>query len=621
VCGIVGFLGDPTGIDRGSFLDAVAHRGPDGRGVFEAVAPGGVFWLGHTRLAIVDLSPTGNQPMSTEDGSLTLAFNGEIYNHRELRTELEGRGQRFRGTSDTEVVLRLFAEMGEKALDRLRGMFAIALWDARAKELLLVRDPFGIKPLYYTDAPTRISFASEVRALLRSGAAKPRLDTEGLESYLAFGCAVEPLTLVRDVRAVPPGGWVRRSAGESTARTGRPTPRSNGDIPKTYEAAVEALIPVFRRAVRQHLIADVPLGVLLSGGIDSGALVTTASREGQPPSTFTVGFEADEVTRNEARTAADTASRFGAKHQLVWVSDVVEANVSEVTTALDQPSIDGVNTYLVCKAVRNAGIKVALSGLGADEIFLGYQNRRRFDWLSAVAGSTLHKAVRSVARVGERLLPDYAMGLQKAVGLMETAGTTADVYAALRGLFAPAAQRALLGREVARPGRFVTVPEGPHSDGAALLSGLEIGNYLTNMLLRDSDAMSMRHGLELRVPFLDRELVEGVVALPMAFKLGDGRRKALLLDVIGRDLPESVLSDSKRGFVLPFHRWLRNELRPALEETLGSPSAAEALGLRSEVVARIWRRMVDGQGGPSYWTRPWGLHVLIQWAKANRVSP
>jgi asparagine synthase (glutamine-hydrolysing) len=624
VCGICGFLGRPDGIDTRAMLTGLVHRGPDAEGEFRRDTQDGQVYLGHRRLSIIDLSPTGAQPMSTPDGVHTVAYNGEIYNYQALRQELSRRGYQFRGTSDTEVLLYLLREEGVSGLDRLRGMFAISFWDAERRELLLARDPFGIKPLYYVDTAERLVFASEVRALLEGRAAAPRLDPTAVESYLAFGCVMRPHTIIRGIECLAPGGMIQRRVGDRACRVGchYTFPAARVPQPGTYEEAVERTSATLRRVVGEHMVADVPVGILLSGGIDSSGLVATLRGQDREIDTFSVVFSGEDESLSERAYSSAVARQFGTRHHEVPVRRGVVDAIGEALANQDQPSIDGFNTYVVCKAVRHAGVTVVLSGQGADESFLGYGNHTRFELLLRAGQLLRLPGVQlGFSRLARLPWPAASYPIQKYLAFLGTRGSLGDAYAALRGLFSQPRIEALLGRAIETTARFVNAPPSlaDGTDAPSRLSHLERGNYLCEMLLRDGDVMSMAHGLEMRVPYLDRDLVEEVVSLPAKIKLHEGRQKPVLVDSIRPALPRLVVERRKSGFVLPFARWLRHELRGEMTDTLADASALAAVGLEAAAVRELWQTFLGGPAS-SGWTRPWALFVLARWAQAMRVS-
>ncbi|MEO7332244.1 MAG: asparagine synthase (glutamine-hydrolyzing), partial [Minicystis sp.] len=375
MCGIYGYVGEEASLASPEALEkaiqALWHRGPDDRGTFRETRGDRVVGLAHTRLAIIDLSPSGHQPMLTEDGRYALVYNGEIYNHASIRGELSSLGERFHGSSDTEVLLKAYVRWGKRCLDRLRGMFAFAVWDNVEQRLFLARDRLGIKPLYYTERGRGLAFASEVRTLMATSAAARRLSAPAVASYFAFGAVSGPAAILEGVQALPPAHLLEMDA-RGNIHVERywelPLEPSPG---ATFLDEVRQIQPILQEAVRLRLIADVPVGIFLSGGIDSSVLTALASVPGGAPvHTFTVTF--DEARYSEAPYAAEVARLYRCSHQQVHLSAARAAQeISGALEALDQPSSDGVNTWFVSKAARAAGLSVALSGLGGDELFAG----------------------------------------------------------------------------------------------------------------------------------------------------------------------------------------------------------------------------------------------------------
>lgn len=638
MCGIFGFLATGARAEearRRGLLDealaAIDHRGPDDRGVFEAiVARSGALGvhcaLAHTRLAIVDLSPTGRQPMSTEDGRLTLIYNGEIYNHRDLRRELEALGDRFRGTSDTEVILRAFARFGPSALARLRGMFALALFDAEAGSLLLARDRLGIKPLYYTASDGALAFASEIRVLLRTGLAERKLSPWALDSFLAFGSVAEPATFIDGVRALPPGAVLELREGVYTIRSYWDL--SIAPEETTFDAAVESVRPILRDAVSRMLIADVPVGVFLSGGVDSSALVALAAAASTSPvHTFTVTF--DELEYSEASFAAEVARRFGCDHHQVHLPAAeAAASIDAAVAALDQPSADGINTYFVSRAAREAGLAVALSGLGADEIFAGYGRFRHFgDMLSAARAASFAAPLAGAVlkRLGAH--PGAPLAAQKLALGLSSRGEPEAMYAAVRTMFTESQRRALIAPglvdDVMRASAYAPACVAPDAPGASdpvnVFSAFELSNYVRNTLLRDTDVMSMAHALEVRVPFLDHELVERVLRVPGRLKVRRGTTKPLLAAAVP-GIDQAALRRPKMGFTLPFDAWFRGPLRGWMEGVL-LDGPTRRLGILSPpAVEALWRSFLR-PGRPVSHARVWSLAALSAYCEANQIRP
>jgi len=638
MCGICGVIGEPRGelaeSRLRSMLAGMIHRGPDDEGVLSE--PGAA--LGMRRLSIIDLAG-GHQPVFNEDGRVGVVFNGEIYNFEQLRASLEKSGHRFRTRSDTEVIVHAYEEWGEQCVRHFRGMFAFAVWDGRAglaeARVLLARDHLGIKPLYYAIADGALLFSSEVRSLLASGAVARRLSRESVEAYLLFGSVVEPMTMVQGVLSLPPGHLLTVSCREAhkckpvsywdLARAAGDLRR--GNLPGTLPEAAQAARPLLEEAVRSHLIADVPLGLFLSSGLDSTALVALASRERRNLHTFTIVFPEQEFS--ESAIARRTAERFGAEHRelLVSAEDMV-ARLPQAVGALDQPSMDGINTYFVSWAATQAGLKVALSGLGGDEVFGGYPTFRTTPRVATAAGLARKLPISLRRMMAESLVAfgrndrrsSRTDALRKFGAVWTGPDSLPHPYFFTRLLFTPDQVDVLVGarKNASQPAWRATLERlaagARELGGDAAVSSLEMRSYMLNTLLRDTDAMSMHHSLEVRVPLLDHPLVEFVTALPDAARRGNGLPKALLAEALGTLLPREVIDQPKRTFTFPWRRWLRGPLGLEVAMRLGSisPSLAEVLG-RDEVHS-VWRSFLMGRAG---WARPWSLFVLNEWVRSH----
>lgn len=624
MCGIFGVVtrsqAEASRLDPEAARRALAHRGPDDSGRFDGEAAGAHCTLVHTRLSIIDLSPGGHQPMPSGDGRYQVVFNGELYNHAEVRRELEARGVRFRSSSDTEVLVEAYARWGAAAIDRFRGMFAFAIWDTRLGTLFVARDRLGIKPLYLAELRGGgLAFASELRALLAAGAAPRKLSRAGLRSYLSWGSVAEPLTMIEGVRTLLPGTYATWQGGDLREKSYwqlRPGPT----VELTFDEAVERVRPVLREAVKLRLVSDVPVGVFLSGGIDSSVLATLASQaSGGRVQAFTVAFEERELS--EAEHAAELARELGCPHHVLLLrhDGTLESEVAEAFSALDQPSADGVNTYVVSKAVRGAGVKVALSGLGGDELFAGYGYFRQFSRALRVAGSLPRATQRWLAdpRLARVLGPRASQAAK--LGAMLGAGSAVNgTYVGMRSMFTPPQVDALLGQRSRQDrGGETTIVPGVYAAGDPLnlYSALELSNYLRNTLLRDADAMSMAHGLEIRVPLLDHRLLEAVLPLAGSVKLSSTANKPLLSACVP-ELPASVHLRPKRGFLLPFEAWLRGPLRDMVDREL---QGAELLGVgfSAQALARV-RAGLDARE-VSY-ARVLCLCALSSWLRGQRVA-
>ena len=630
MCGIFGILSREGDVSRDVLARAqkcLAHRGPDDSGavVIDGSVVPSQLGFAHTRLSIIDLSPLGHQPMQDPVTGNWIVFNGEIYNFRELRKELESAGVAFKSHSDTEVILAAYRVWGESCLARLGGMFAFALWDAPRKRLLLARDPMGIKPLYYHQSKQNFIFASEVRTLLQTGLVPRKLDPTGVLSYLAFGSVYEPWTIVEGVMAVPPGHVLTVENGSLSSREYwnplQASSRTESDASSGNGIATAGQLPaILRDAVLSHLVSDVPVGVFLSGGIDSSALVAVLSHNGVRANTFSLVFQEEEF--NEGQYSREIARRFGTEHHEIPVSQQdTLAVLPEGLCAMDQPTIDGINTYLVSAKTRAAGMKVALTGLGADEMFAGYSNfrrvpkmeafSRRFGRLPRLARRPLSTSVAMFAGTGDlsRKLAELATGHDSIV----------HPYFLVRTLFGAAEREVLAGEGFGDSERALegvlreSIARSSILDPVNRVSYLESHFYMRNTLLRDSDSMSMAHGLELRVPYLDRPLVEACFRIPGSKKLQGDLPKSLLLASLGVELPREIVNRRKRGFTLPFERWLRGEMRPVVEDAL-LKSNWDQTSISASAVRGVWNRFLAGE---TSWSRPWSLFVLKRWCEHN----
>jgi len=637
MCGIFGVIARNARIPDGVLeraTQSLAHRGPDDSGTIllrdSAPAPLEI-GLGNRRLAILDLSPLAHQPMHDAETGNWIVYNGEIYNFRDIRNELEQTGTNFVSQSDTEVVLKAYARWGEKCLAKFRGMFAFALWDARQHRLFIARDPMGIKPLYYAQAGSHFLFASEVRTLRGTGLLQPRIDPAALINYLTFGSVYDPLTLIEGVRALPPGdtltwenGSLRQTSYwdlvDNSAEAGQPSGALCAENPLQ---AAERLQPMLEEAVHLQLVSDVPVGVFLSGGIDSSALVSILSRSGVTPSTFSIVFR--EADFSEAQHSRAIAARFHTDHHEINVSQTdVLAAIPDALRAMDLPTIDGINTYFVSRETRRAGVKVALSGLGGDEVFAGYSSFRSVPRMERFAQfwKQVPGGVRSpVASAFAALAPANDQN-RKLASLASDNGRVLHPYFLSRMLFMPSQRDLLLRDSVGRSTEMATESQRERLQNARALdainrvSYLESRCYMLNTLLRDADSMSMSQGLEVRVPLIDHQLAKAVLALPGEWKL-NGAPKKLLVAAMAGSLPGEIVHRPKRGFTLPFEHWMRQELRSEVEPVLAKKRiSAGPLGelLVADRVEQIWNDFLCGE---TSWSRPWSLYILQGWCELH----
>ncbi len=633
MCGICGVIGiesreasEPI-VRR--MMAAMLHRGPDEEGIL--LAP--PIAAGMRRLSIVDL-PGGSQPVWNEAGTLAIVYNGEVYNFRELRAELESAGHRFRTRSDTEVVVHAYEAWGERCVERLHGMFAFAIVEmpqgraGRPSRVFLARDRMGIKPLYYALVGGKLVFSSEVRAILASGLVPARISPAAIPGYLLFGSVCEPQTLIDGVSSLPPGHSMSVTAEVPTAM---PAPVRYWDAPPPvaeYQATpAKTTRALLEKAVESHLIADVPVGVFLSSGLDSTAIAALASRARAGIHTFTVAFADADAEFSEAEIASRTAARLKTDHCQLTLSDQeVLSRLDEAISGFDQPSMDGINTYFVSWAARQAGLKVALSGLGSDELFGGYGT---FDSTPKVARAVamarwLPSPVRGfIAGVLARTSiggasPDAS---RKALAAVRWPNALPHPYFFTRLLFAPESIASALSEKFAT---WKNSLSWRHlSDSAArtrsmdtftAVSWLELRSYMLNTLLRDTDSMSMCHSLEVRVPFLDAPLVDYVLSLPEKAKRPTLRPKSLLIAALGDLFPEEILTQRKRTFTFPWENWLRGALGKRVAAGVADWSPALEPHLGREFAQRMWN---DYLAGRTTWSRPWSLYVLNEWVKRN----
>jgi asparagine synthase (glutamine-hydrolysing) len=583
MCGINGILRlaesappiDPEEVAR--TRDAMTPRGPDGAGTW--ISDDGRVALASRRLAILDLSPAGAQPMASQDGRFHVVLNGEIYNFRELRADLEREGVRFRSHGDTEVVLALYAREGAAMLPRLRGMYALAVWDTAAKTLLLARDPLGIKPLYYSVEDGVLRFASQVKALEQGGAVSREVDLGGLTGFLLWGSVPEPLTIRRAVRALPAGHLL----SIKDSRPGDPEPHYRFPGPSRPSSDVPAALA---DSVRAHLVSDVPVAVFLSAGLDSSLIAALARRHlPEPPVTLTLSFDRLAGTPlDEAPLAAEVARRLGTRHveRRIGREDFLSL-WSGAVAAMDQPSIDGFNTYLVSRAAHEEGLKVVLSGLGGDELFGSYPSFA--DVPRGARAARWGRRLPGLSAVWPHLAGGLRPGQPKLRGLLRHGGSLAGSYFLRRALFLPEELPGLLGAEAAAEGlrrydpvadaaRFLASTDG---DAWAAVHVLETGLYMRNQLLRDADWASMAHSVELRVPWVDARLREALAAA--RFEPARSQGKAALVRQAAPELPEALWNRPTTGFYIPVAEWLRPD--PAM-----APAETRNLGGQSRQLAR-----------------------------------
>lgn len=625
MCGIFGLIGKRAPeIERALMLgtQALAHRGPDDEGselMGISSRPDYCVGLGFRRLAILDLSPASHQPMHEPERDLWLVFNGEIYNYQEIRAELVQRGHSFRSRGDTEVLLKAYCEWGDGCVDRLRGMFAFAIWDGQLERLFLARDRMGIKPLYYFSAGDTFVFGSEVKALLASGLVPRRLDQAGLTSYLEYGSVQEPRTIVDGVRSLAAGHvmvWYRQGYKTRSywtlAEAALESPATS-----SVDEAIKQVRNILLESVSLRLISDVPLGLFLSGGVDSSVLVALAREvSGGPLDTFSVAFSEKEF--DEADYSDLVARVYGTRHHKIQLNEKqLLDEIPNALGALDQPSIDGVNTYVVSKATKQAGVTVALSGLGGDEVFAGYSHFRSVPRMMRL--SRYARPARPLFRTfGRALQPSLTGANGKLFALVSGGYPGSHPYFLSRTLFLPWNVNFLLAGKAVRNGATARLEALAKSirqlDAVNQVSVLEGAHYMANTLLRDTDSMSMAHSLEVRVPLVDHKLWEYVLPLQSQLKLDSHLPKPLLVKTAGSEFPRQVYARHKMGFTLPFDRWMRGALRPTIEKELTTSCGNGDQVLNPRAISSVWSNFLSGH---TTWSRPWSLFVLKQWISRN----
>ena len=623
MCGICGMIGRPEREALGRMTAAMVHRGPDDDGFYLDQVAG----LGFRRLSIIDVAG-GHQPLTNEDGRLHLVFNGEIYNHRELRIRLEAHGHRFRTQTDGEVILHLYEEKGPSLVDDLNGIFAFALWNPDDDELVLARDHHGVKPLYYSERGGELTFASEIKAMLASGRVSRDIDPQAVAQYLVYQAVPPPLSILRNVQALPPGRVLVRRRGETRVRRYWTPVREVAAPVTSVDEACELTLGGLRGAVKRQMMSERPLGVFLSGGVDSSALVALASESvSHRLKTFSVGFVGpDEDVLSEWPWARMVAERYGTDHhEFVLTEAMFREAMPHTFSAMDQPTSDAINSYWVSHAAAQH-VTVALSGTGADELMLGYgrdahllRHHERGRALGALparyvrriahrleqipAGdlwtsvSSLAEAVRAYALLDEQYLSPAG------IAVFTTEQRDAVLASGLRGAMGPV-----------RPASDFVLDDAPadlDKPGDWLLR-LEQRAYLSYVLLRDIDAMSMAHSLEVRVPFLDPTYGEALARIPWQMKYRDGVGKWVLKQALKPLLPDEILFRQKMGFGLPYAVWMRRSLEPMVRDLLSPVRVARRGVFDPAATERLVNRFYGGDD--SIWRLVWTLFVFEGWA-------
>ena len=623
MCGIAGIISSRNEVNSKaleSMEKAMVHRGPDDGGIY--LSGDRKAGLVNRRLAVIDLSPAGHQPMSTPDGRFTIIHNGEVYNYREIREKLKVKGYTFNSNTDTEVVLCSYVKWGKDCLERFRGMFAFAVWDDLEKRLFLARDRLGIKPLYFAKNNNAFLFSSELKALMVSNYLSREINPVALVAYLMMGSVPCPLTIYKEIQALEPGFYLIWHKGELKTSTYWDFSYKLINISDRKEA-VQKTRELLLESVKLRMISDVPLGAFLSGGLDSSAVVALMRKATTGPiRTCSMIFE--EKGYSEAPYARAVAEASETEHyEKVVTAEDLKKKWNNIILAMDQPTIDGVNTYFVSETAREAGLTVALSGLGGDELFGGYRN-------------TFHDAPRLLRLLNLVLHIPGGLGLagwavssfttnskfNKLADAFSRRPCLASAYLVMRGLFSPSEVKALVLPEVWNeaiksfdPIAHISDRATASTDNCSLItdnslfnwvSRAELRTYTHHQLLRDTDAMSMAHSLEVRVPLLDHVLVELLLSLDEKFKKDRSLPKPLLVEAVGEDLPAIVRErKDKQGFIFPFALWLKKIPRDMVQDSFEVSSV-----LIKEKIEGI---ISDLYRGRVHWARPWALMVLNAW--------
>jgi len=627
MCGIAGIVSRGTeprfAVAADRMVAALAHRGPDSHGVQDL----GRCLLANARLAIVDLSERGRQPMCNEDATVWITYNGECYNAEKLRPLLLERGHKFRSTTDTEVILHSYEEFGERCVEKLSGMFAFAIWDSRTQKLLLARDRLGIKPLYYMLTAESLIFGSEIKTLFASELVPRKLDGAGLRAYLELGHVPPPWTAIQGVRPLEPGHTgVWQDGNWRTTPYWKLPVSTKGFVHETPEKIAGNLGEILLRSSRAQLMSDVPIALFLSGGVDSAMIGALMRRAGADQLTaLTIGFE--EQSFDESQPSRRTAELLGISHRVIRMpASEMAGSLDHALWAMDQPTMDGLNSYWISRAAAEAGFKVALSGQGGDELFGGYASIAWFNRFSRVAGW-----LRPLPHgVGRALLDHQALPFrwQKLSHLVGADDPFVAAQLAVRLMLLEKDVHELLSPALAPPNGDFEAQEflaGLAHETAGLetrerVAFVDFPAHLEARLLRDSDAMSMAHSLELRPVLLDDAIVEFVMSLPMTLRL---QNKELLLkamrDVMPAGLSAELLARPKRGFTFPFARWVGGTLRSTIDEAFRPDRLSETGVLNSGAVGKLWRRYLENPASVG-WSRVWCVFVLARWCEIMNLK-
>ena len=630
MCGIAGILDNnskksPESLTKAlqMMLDALEHRGPDDRGELQIAPEKNVsLYMGHQRLSIIDPGQGGHQPMSNDDSTIWISTNSEIYNYKELKHELI-HSYDFHSNSDTEVLLRSYEKWGLDCLKKIRGMFAFALWDGPNKRLILARDRIGIKPLYYYSKKNIFIFSSELRSIIASKIDKPSINPTGVFQYLSYGRVGSIETILDSIIELPPGHFLVADKNGISVQRYWDLFHEIKSV-QSFPSTIQKIRSCLEEIVKQHLLSDVSIGAFLSGGIDSSAVVSMATANTPTPiQTLAITFK--DKNYDESKYSSLFADSLGTRHHKLLLSeeDLVK-NLSPALASMDQPTVDGINTYIISQAARSIGLKVALSGLGGDELFAGYDSFSlvpRLKKIKQILSFLPFGLRKQLSCILSRLMPPSDK-LTKLTHLIRGQYNGAHVYFLFRALFCEQELGSLFSdpfiqeKEIRKNLNHTQEVIDSHSDLSPLnlISYLEITQYMATTLLRDTDMMSMAHGLEIRVPLMDHKLVELMFSIPPNIKMKQGIPKPLLVNSLSKKLPEFIVRRKKMGFTLPFEVWMREKMRSEVESVLLSPSEKLSGFISQDGVQKTWDNFLKKRCS---WSRPWSLYVLKKWVDKN----
>jgi asparagine synthase (glutamine-hydrolysing) len=617
MCGITGIIGLDSNHSKGviqEMTDAMVHRGPDAKATYTE----GIAALGHVRLSIIDLSNGANQPFFSEDKRYVMVFNGEIYNYEAVRASLN---YNWKTHSDTEVILAAYIQYGKDCLQHLNGMFAFAIWDTQNQTLFMARDRMGIKPFYYTLNKGVFAFASEIRSLLKSGICSNTIESNSLYDYLNKIAVKTPNTILKGVYQLLPGHWAEFKSQTFTTEAywKLAKPIEAGRAPKSFDEAKQQVKHLFDEAIKSRMVADVKVGAFLSGGIDSSAVVAAMAKNSKTPvETFSIIF--DEKEFDESEYARMIAEKYKTKHtEITLKPEKLIEELPHFFKALDSPTVDGINTFLVSKLVKETGIKVVLTGLGGDELFAGYKNFKRWktyhanQWLinnpiSKLGINVLKKVYnnRAVAKIKD-LQDNSADGFE-------------EFYNNSRSIFLKKELELLLGKNSQSQNKnWIDLNSKAVNDLPVLsqYSVAEMSNYTLDVLIKDTDQMSMAWALEVREPFFDYHLIEYVLGVKDEYKLSDKTPKYLLVEALGDWLPPEIVYRPKKGFSFPWDLWLRNELKTYCEDAI--QQLAERGLFDKKHLINYWERFLNHDKTIT-WTHIWSFVVLEKWISENDIK-